>query len=68
MARLAGTQVDLRDAVTAILICVLINTISKSVMAAAIGGRRIGLIVSLISACAIFVLVGVHVLVGQVFS
>jgi uncharacterized membrane protein (DUF4010 family) len=56
MARFAGGQVTLPDAVTAILIAAGVNTTAKAAMAAAVGGRHVGLLVGSISAAAIVAL------------
>lgn len=53
MARLAGGQVPLGDAATAILIAASVNTASKAAMAAMIGGRHLAMIVGSVSLVAI---------------
>jgi uncharacterized membrane protein (DUF4010 family) len=62
MARLAGQQVALRDAATAILIAASMNTASKAAMAAFVGGRRIGAAVGTVSVLAIATLAVVFLL------
>ena len=57
MTRLAGSQVSSGDAATAILIAAAVNTASKSIIAASVGGRRIATIVGTASALAIVALV-----------
>jgi uncharacterized membrane protein (DUF4010 family) len=61
MARLAGQQVAASDAVTAILIAASVNTASKAVIAAFVGGRRIGAIVGGASVVAIVALAATFV-------
>ncbi len=53
MSRLAGAGLAPETAARAILIAVAVNTVSKAVMAAWIGGPRIGLLVGLASAAAL---------------
>ena len=53
MARLGGKDIGLDTASLAILIAVAVNTISKAVMAASAGGRKVGLLVGGISAVAL---------------
>jgi uncharacterized membrane protein (DUF4010 family) len=53
MARVAGGDITLRVAGAAILIAAAVNTISKAVMATAIGGRSIGLPFTLASAASL---------------
>jgi hypothetical protein len=65
MARLAGTRMPERDAATAILIAVAINTLAKAVMAAAIAGRRLGIAIGVASAVAIAAIGLVHLLVPK---
>jgi uncharacterized membrane protein (DUF4010 family) len=60
MARLAGGGVTLHAAATAILLAASVNTAAKAVMAAYLGGRKIGHIVGGASALAILVLGAVH--------
>jgi uncharacterized membrane protein (DUF4010 family) len=55
MARFAGGQVGLHEASTAILIAASVNTASKTAIAAGVGGRSLGLLVSGLSAAAIAV-------------
>ncbi len=56
MARFAGGQVGLVEAGTAILIAASVNTIAKSVMAASIGGMRLGTIVASVSGASLVAL------------
>jgi uncharacterized membrane protein (DUF4010 family) len=65
MARLAGTRMPERDAATAILIAVAINTLAKAVMAAAIAGRRLGIAIGVASAVAIAAIGLVHLIVPK---
>lgn len=53
MARLGGRDIGLDTASLAILIAVAVNTVSKAVMAASAGGRKVGLLVGGISAIAL---------------
>jgi uncharacterized membrane protein (DUF4010 family) len=53
MARFAGGQVALLDAGNAILVAAGVNTASKAAMAAAVGGRSLGVLVGGLSATAI---------------
>lgn len=53
MARFAGGQVTLLDASIAIMIAAAVNTLSKTAMATAVGGRRLGLLVGGFSAAAL---------------
>ena len=53
MARLAGPQVAVANAATAILVAVSVNTASKAVIAASVGGKAIGTLVAGASALAI---------------
>lgn len=53
MTKLAGAQVTIAEAATAILIAASINTISKATMAAFVGGRALGLLVGGVSALAV---------------
>jgi uncharacterized membrane protein (DUF4010 family) len=53
MTRLAGAQVTIAEAATAILIAASINTVSKATMAAFVGGRAFGLLIGGVSALAI---------------
>lgn len=64
MARFAGGQVTLHDACTAILIAASVNTASKAAMAAAVGGRSLGLLVGGVSAVAIGALALMALLAG----
>jgi uncharacterized membrane protein (DUF4010 family) len=56
MARLAGGEVMLHAATTAVLLAVSVNTAAKSVMAAYLGGVKVGRIVGGASALAILAL------------
>jgi len=56
MARLAGTTVPSPSAADVILIAVGVNTIAKAVMAAIVGGRRIGIAVGIPSLAAVVLL------------
>ncbi|WP_072396615.1 MgtC/SapB family protein [Hyphomicrobium sp. CS1GBMeth3] len=62
MARFAGSQVSLESAGYAILVAAGVNTISKAVMAAGVGGARLGKIVGGLSAAALAALVVVALL------
>ena len=53
MSRFAGAEVGLSEASFAILIAAGVNTASKAVMSAAVGGRRLGLLVAGASAAAL---------------
>jgi uncharacterized membrane protein (DUF4010 family) len=53
MARFAGGQVGFEQATVAILIAAGVNTVSKAVMATAIGGTGLGIIVGGVSAAAL---------------
>lgn len=53
MARFAGRQVGFEQATVAILIAAGVNTVSKAVMATAIGGTVLGIIVGGVSAAAL---------------
>lgn len=53
MARVAGGDIPLRVAGAAILIAAAVNTVSKAGMAAAIGGRAIGVPFALVSAASL---------------
>lgn len=57
MARFAGSQVTLEEAGYAILVAAGTNTVSKAVMAAGVGGARLGKIVGGLSAVALAALV-----------
>lgn len=63
MSRLARTDIAARDAGLAILLAAAVNTISKAVMSAAVGGRALGVRVGLVSAGALVAL-GLAVLLG----
>lgn len=58
MARLSGHQVAARDAASAILIAASVNTASKAVMAAVVGGERLAQLVGGASILAIAALAG----------
>ncbi len=62
MARFAGGQVGLLEAGTAILIAASVNTVSKSAMAASIGGTRLGLLVGGVSAASFAALAAAYVI------
>lgn len=53
MTRLAGGQVTVADAATAILVAASVNTASKATMAAFVGGRQMGLLVGGVSVAAV---------------
>lgn len=53
MARLGGKDIGLDTASLAILIAAGVNTISKAVLAASTGGRKVGLLVGSVSAVAL---------------
>ncbi len=53
MARLAGDEVELRDAGTAILIAAGVNTVAKAAMTAFVGGSRLGSFVGAVSLLAV---------------
>jgi uncharacterized membrane protein (DUF4010 family) len=53
MSRFAGGEVGLSEASFAILIAAGVNTASKAGMSAAVGGRRLGLLVAGVSAAAL---------------
>lgn len=53
MARFAGGQVTLLDASVAIMIAAAVNTLSKTAMATAVGGRDLGLLVGGFSAASL---------------
>jgi uncharacterized membrane protein (DUF4010 family) len=61
MARLAGSQIAVRDAVAAILVATSVNTAAKAAMAAYLGGGKIGRIVCGASALAVIALVATYV-------
>ncbi|MGE0023435.1 MAG: MgtC/SapB family protein [Hyphomicrobium sp.] len=65
MARFAGGDVSLPDAATAILIAAAANTASKAVMAAAVGGRNLGVLVGGISAAALAALALTALILAQ---
>jgi uncharacterized membrane protein (DUF4010 family) len=53
MARVAGGDVDPSTAARAIMIAIVVNTISKTIMAGSVGSRKVGLLVGGISAAAL---------------
>jgi uncharacterized membrane protein (DUF4010 family) len=53
MARLSGVQVAAADAATAILVAASVNTASKAMIAAFVGGTRLGSIVGVVSVLAV---------------
>lgn len=53
MARFAGGQVTLLDASVAIMIAAAVNTLSKTAMATAVGGRDLGILVGGFSAASL---------------
>ena len=53
MARLSGVEVAAADAATAILVAASVNTASKAMIAAFVGGTRLGSIVGVVSVLAI---------------
>ncbi|WP_296201655.1 MgtC/SapB family protein [uncultured Hyphomicrobium sp.] len=57
MTRLAGMQVPMIEASTAILIAAVSNTVSKAVIATAIGGSRLGVAMGMVSTLAVAALV-----------
>jgi uncharacterized membrane protein (DUF4010 family) len=59
MSKLGGNQLTVEMAARAIAIAVAVNTLAKAVMAASVGGRKIGLFVG--SASLIAVAAGVAV-------
>jgi uncharacterized membrane protein (DUF4010 family) len=61
MARLASSQIATGDAVAAILLAASVNTAAKAAMAAYLGGRKVGRIVSGASALAVIALVVTYV-------
>jgi len=64
MARLAGPQVAVANAATAILVAVSVNTASKAVIAASVGGKAIGTLVAGASALAIAALAAAFMMPG----
>ena len=56
MARMAGATVPIPRAVDVILIAVGVNTLAKAVMAAIVGGRKIGVTVGIPSLVAVVLL------------
>ena len=63
VSRLAGSQIAIVDATTAILLAVAVNTAAKAAMAAYLGGRRMGATVGAVSAVATLALAAVHILI-----
>lgn len=53
MARVAGGDVDPNTAARAIMIAIVVNTISKTIMAGSVGNRKVGLLVGGVSAAAL---------------
>lgn len=53
MARMAGGDVDPNTAAHAIMIAIAVNTVSKTIVAASVGNRKIGFLVGGISAAAL---------------
>lgn len=64
MARLAGPQVAVADAAIAILVAVSVNTASKAVITASVGGKAIGTLVAGASALAIAALAAAFMMLG----
>ena len=64
MARLAGPQVAVANAATAILVAVSVNTASKAVITASVGGKAIGTLVAGASALAIAALAAAFMMPG----
>ena len=64
MARLAGPQVAVANAATAILVAVSVNTASKAVITASVGGKAIGTLVAGASALAIAALAAAFMMLG----
>ncbi|MGE0848760.1 MAG: MgtC/SapB family protein [Hyphomicrobiaceae bacterium] len=62
MARLAGPQVAVADAAIAILVAVSVNTASKAVITASVGGKAIGSLVAGASALAIAALAAAFIM------
>lgn len=60
VARLPAADVTMSDAADAILLCAAVNTIVKSIMSLVAGGRRIGVIVIVVSVITIAVLFAVR--------
>ncbi len=58
MTRLAGLQMPMIEASTAILIAAAANTLSKAVIATAVGGSRLGIAIGAVSALVIAALAG----------
>ncbi len=65
MARLAGSQVPLAGAASAILIAVCMNTASKATMAAMIAGRAVGLPLAMFSGVAVAAVCFVYLLAPE---
>jgi uncharacterized membrane protein (DUF4010 family) len=60
MSRLGDAQVTPQDAAAAILVAASVNTASKATISAAVGGRKLGLIVATASAAAVAALAAVY--------
>lgn len=60
LARLPERRIGISDAADAILLCVAINTATKSVITMVVGGRRIGIIVIAASAMTLVILYAVR--------
>jgi uncharacterized membrane protein (DUF4010 family) len=54
MARLGGNGIDLNTAVSAIIIAVAVNTVSKAALASWVAGKRVGILAGGCSAIALF--------------
>ena len=68
MARVAGTALAPQEAATAIIIAICTNTAAKAVMAAVIAGRRVAIVVGVMSAVAIAAIGVTHLLVPSFFT
>src|SRR5690606_35902229 len=64
MARFAGAELGLPEAGRAILVAASVNTVSKAVMAAVVGGSRLGTLVGGVSAAALAALGGALLALG----
>lgn len=64
MTRLAGLQVPMIEASTAILIAAATNTVSKAVIATAIGGSRLGVVIGVVNAVVVGALLSALMLAG----
>jgi len=62
MARLAPHDLALPAAATAVLTAIASNTVAKAVMAASVGGRRLGVTVGIASGAAVIALIAVRLL------